>query len=116
MNFHEVIHELHSPTENKNARERFLTFVRNDNACHLEPFEEDTQGKLRERSFFNPIFKGGAKYTKIFVFRASATPNTLRTIGTFGTVQVVERFERISLFQSGGQFEQQRIVAARGNK
>jgi hypothetical protein len=56
--YHEVNHELHLPTENKNARERFLTFVRNDNACHLEPFEEDTQGKLRERSFFNPIFKG----------------------------------------------------------
>ena len=46
---HEVIHELHSPTENKNARERFLTFVRNDNACHLE---------RSERSFFNPIFEG----------------------------------------------------------
>ncbi len=46
----EVIHELRSPTENKNARERFLTFVRNDNACHLE---------RSERSFFNPIFKGG---------------------------------------------------------
>ncbi len=45
--YHEVNHELHSSRENKN-----------DNACHLEPFEEDTQGKLRERSFFNPIFKG----------------------------------------------------------
>ncbi len=32
----EVFHELHSPTENKNARERFLTFVRNDNVSYLE--------------------------------------------------------------------------------
>ena len=40
---------LRTPTENENARERFLTFVRNDNACHLE---------RSERSFSNPIFEG----------------------------------------------------------
>ena len=65
------------------------------------------------------------EYTKIFVFRTSATQNTaerlnqLKRLERFETVQVVERlerFERISLFQSGGQFEQQRIVAARGNE
>jgi hypothetical protein len=76
------------------------------------------------------------------VVESTQAIGTFRTIGTFGTVQVVERlerfelsnvvelctrnlepadvwlerFERISLFQSGGQFEQQRIVAARGNK
>ena len=68
---------------------------------------------------------------KIFVFRTSATQNTaerlnqlkrlerfepLERLEQFKWVERLERFERISLFQSGGQFEQQRIVAARGNK
>jgi hypothetical protein len=30
---------LRSPTNNENAWERFLAFARNDNACHLEPFD-----------------------------------------------------------------------------